>query len=62
MNGTGISFFNAAPIAQVADVLAAPAGGTGLAAGGYDTAANRDLMIATVNGMRDAFRNLGLMA
>lgn len=31
---------------------AAPAGGTGAAAGGYDTAANRDLMIATVNGLR----------
>lgn len=33
---------------------AAPAGGTGTAAGGYDTAGNRDLLIATVNGNRIA--------
>ena len=33
---------------------AAPAGGTGTAAGGYDTAGNRDAMIATVNGLRTA--------
>lgn len=31
---------------------AAPAGGTGATAGAYDTAENRDLMIATVNGLR----------
>lgn len=30
----------------------APAGGTGTAAGGYDTAVNRDAMITTVNGLR----------
>lgn len=32
--------------------VAAPAGGTGATAGAYDTAANRDLMIAAVNAMR----------
>jgi hypothetical protein len=29
----------------------APAGGTGATAGAYDSAANRDLMIATINGL-----------
>ena len=62
MNATGVSFFDAAPAAQVADVLAAPAGGTGATAGAYDSAANRNLMIATVNGMRDCLRTFGLMA
>ena len=44
----------AAAIADVAaaDPAAAPAGGTGAAAGGYDTAANRDLMITAVNDNR----------
>lgn len=32
---------------------AAPAGGTGAAAGGWDTAANRDAAITTINGLRD---------
>ena len=31
---------------------AAPAGGTGAAAGGWDTAANRDLAITTINDLR----------
>ena len=31
---------------------AAPAGGVGAAAGGWDTAGNRDLAIATINGNR----------
>lgn len=31
---------------------APPAGGTGATAGAYDTAANRDLMIATINALR----------
>ena len=31
---------------------AAPAGGTGVAAGGWDTAANRDLAITTINDLR----------
>ncbi len=38
--------------------LAAPAGGTGTAAGGYDTAANRNLMITSVNAARTDIANL----
>lgn len=37
---------------------AAPAGGTGTAAGGWDTAGNRDLAIATINGLRTAVTDL----
>lgn len=33
---------------------AAPAGGTGAAAGGWDTAANRNLAITTINDLRTA--------
>lgn len=33
---------------------AAPAGGVGAAAGGWDTAAHRDATIATINGLVDA--------
>jgi hypothetical protein len=40
---------------------AAPAGGTGAAAGGYDTAVNRDAMIALVNQMRTVLVAHGLM-
>lgn len=40
---------------------AAPAGGTGATAGAYDTSANRDAMIATVNAMRTALINAGIM-
>lgn len=48
---------------------AAPAGGTGTAAGGWDTAANRDAAIATINNLRTrvsqleaALQALGLLA
>jgi hypothetical protein len=34
------------------DATAAPAGGTGTAAGGWDTAANRDLAITAINNTR----------
>lgn len=37
---------------------AAPAGGTGAAAGGWDTAVNRDAAIATINGLRTAVSDL----
>jgi hypothetical protein len=40
---------------------AAPAGGTGATAGAYDTAVNRDAMIALVNAMRTALINAGIM-
>ena len=55
----------AAPTSQVA---AAPAGGTGDAAGAYDTAANRNIAIAAINNNRTrieevvvALRAAGLM-
>jgi hypothetical protein len=58
-----LSFYGAAPIVQraAAAQAAAPAGGTGTAAGAYDTAAHRDSMIALVNEMRTTLVNLGLM-
>lgn len=53
---------------QAATGPAAPAGGTGAAAGGYDTAANRDLAIVLlnetrvlVNEMRTVLVNAGWM-
>ena len=59
-NATGISLYNVAPVARAAAIAAAPAGGTGTAAGGYDTAANRDVAIATINSIRTALTNIGL--
>lgn len=58
-----LGFFNATPIIQPADAAqaAAPAGGTGTAAGGWDTAANRNAAINTINAMRTALVNLGLI-
>lgn len=38
--------------------LAAPAGGTGATAGAYSTAANRDLMIASINAARTDIANV----
>ena len=40
------------PTALTATVAAAPAGGTGTAAGAWDTAGNRDLAIATINNLK----------
>lgn len=50
----------AATVANAAAALpaAAPAGGVGAAAGGWDTAANRDAAIATINGLRTAVSEL----
>jgi len=42
-------------------IEAAPAGGTGAAAGAYDTAANRDAMIATLNAVLVVLKNLGFV-
>lgn len=51
-----LGFFGATavvkPTALTATVAAAPAGGTGTAAGGWDTAGNRDLAIATINNLK----------
>ena len=40
------------PTALTATVAAAPAGGTGTAAGAWDTSGNRDLAIATINNLK----------
>ena len=58
-----IGFHGATPIVQRSGAVqaAAPAGGTGAAAGAYDTAANRDSMINLVNEMRLVLVNFGLM-
>lgn len=58
-----IAFYDSTPIIQKAgaDQVAAPAGGTGVAEGGYDTAANRDKAIALLNEIRTVLVNLGLM-
>lgn len=68
INGTGIGFFNTTPVAQAAAYTQTfstadrthaadgsadfPAGGIGAAAGGWDTAANRDLAITRFNALR----------
>ena len=47
---------------QAAAIANAPAGGTGAAAGAYDTAANRDAMIASLNSILTALRGAGIIA
>ena len=58
-----ISFYGTAGIAQRAagSNAVVPAGGVGVAAGGWDTAAHRDTAIATINEIRTTLVNLGLM-
>jgi len=58
-----ISFYNATPVVQSSGAAqaACPAGGTGDAAGGWDTADHRDEAIALINAMRTTLVNLGLM-
>ena len=58
--GTRIGKVAAATTAAAVDSLTAdaPAGGTGATAGAYDTAGNRDLMIATVNGLNATVASL----
>ncbi len=48
--GTGIP--SSKSVTVTLTQVAAPAGGTGAAAGGYDTAGNRDLAIASINAAR----------
>jgi len=57
-----LGLWGAAPVIQAAITAAAPAGGTGAAAGAWDTAANRDIAITTINAMRTALINAGIMA
>ena len=47
---------------QASAITDAPAGGTGATAGAYDTAGNRDLLIAKVNSILAALRNVGIIA
>lgn len=49
MRAVGQGRFPPAPVTLTQTQLAAPAGGTGATAGAYDTAANRNLMIVSVN-------------
>ena len=42
--------------------LAAPAGGTGTAAGGFDTAVNRDAAITLLNKIRSALIGVGILS
>lgn len=72
--GSKLGFFGVAPVVRPTALtqtyattsavhaavtqLAAPAGGTGLAAGGWSTAANRDLAIASINAARTDIANL----
>lgn len=57
------------PSALTATTANAPAGGTGTAAGAWDTAANRDAAIATINNLKarldqleTALKAIGLLA
>lgn len=58
-----IGFYAATPVVQRAGAAqaAAPAGGTGTAAGGWSTSANRDAAINLINEMRLVLVGLGLM-
>jgi hypothetical protein len=58
-----LAFFNATPIVQPAAAAqgACPAGGTGASGGAWDTSGNRDTAIATINAMRTALINLGII-
>ena len=57
-----LGLYNTAPTAQQAHINDAPAGGTGAAAGGWDTAANRDAAIATINAILVRLETLGIVA
>lgn len=57
-----IGLFGVTPVAQTATASVAPAGGTGTAAGGWDTSAHRDTAITLINQMRTALRAIGAMA
>ena len=48
--------------AQEANITNPPAGGTGATAGAFDTAANRDLMIQSINDIIQVLENHGLTA
>lgn len=55
--GAVVAGINHTPVATTA----APAGGTGTAAGGYDTAENRDAAITLLNNIRTALIGAGIL-
>ena len=57
-----LGFYSATPVARQTHVADAPAGGTGAAAGGWDTAANRDAAIASINAVLSRLETLGFFA
>ena len=59
---TGFSCNGASPQTPYASGGAAPAGGTGTAAGGWDTAAHRDAAITLLNNIRSALLANGIMS
>lgn len=58
-----VSLYGVTPVIQAlgADQAECPAGGTGAAAGGWDTADHRDEAIALINEMRTALINFGII-
>ena len=57
-----LGLYNATPIAQQTHVADAPTGGAGTAAGGWDTAANRDAAITSINAILVRLETLGIVA
>jgi len=61
-SGGSIGFYGTWPVSKATAlttvVAAAPAGGTGVAAGGWDTSAHRDAAIATINNTATRLTNL----
>jgi hypothetical protein len=62
VTGNKLGFFGATPVARAAATTAptanAPAGGTGLVAGAWSTAANRDIAIAAINNLMTRVQQL----
>ena len=61
-SSTAVAFAAVASNPSPAVVAAIPAGGTGAAAGGWDTAPNRDTAITAMNAVLAALRTGGFIA
>lgn len=57
-SGNVVSYKGKQLTALTAAAAAAPAGGTGTSAGGWDTAGNRDAAITTINNLRTRVNEL----
>lgn len=57
-SGNVVSYEGKQQAALTATAAAAPAGGVGAAAGGWDTAGNRDAAITTINNLRTRVNEL----